>query len=64
MPEANTNQSRPDAYCSFCRRNHRDVGPLAEGPDQVYICYECIRLCGQLIEDERVRRGHALPASR
>ncbi|HEV3437988.1 MAG TPA: ClpX C4-type zinc finger protein, partial [Gemmata sp.] len=30
-----------NAYCSFCRRSHRDVGPLVEGPGDVYICGEC-----------------------
>jgi ATP-dependent Clp protease ATP-binding subunit ClpX len=48
-----------DAWCSFCRKNHRVVGPLAEGPDQVYICYACVRLCADLIEREYERRGVA-----
>ena len=39
------------AYCSFCRRSHLDVGPLAEGPDRVYICGPCVGRCGRLIED-------------
>jgi len=48
-----------DAWCSFCRKSHRDVGPLAEGPDQVYICYPCVRLCADIIEQECQRRGVA-----
>ncbi|MGL6094650.1 MAG: ATP-dependent Clp protease ATP-binding subunit ClpX, partial [Fimbriiglobus sp.] len=46
-----------NAYCSFCRRSHRDVGPLVEGPGDVYICAECIDLCQSIIEQERKRRG-------
>jgi ATP-dependent Clp protease ATP-binding subunit ClpX len=46
-----------NAYCSFCRRSHRDVGPLVEGPGDVYICGECIDLCSSIIEQEKKRRG-------
>ncbi|MGL6075995.1 MAG: ATP-dependent Clp protease ATP-binding subunit ClpX [Fimbriiglobus sp.] len=47
-----------NAYCSFCRRSHRDVGPLVEGPGDVYICGECIDLCQSIIDQERKRRGN------
>ncbi len=46
-----------NAYCSFCRRSHRDVGPLVEGPGDVYICGECIELCQSIIDQEKKRRG-------
>jgi putative acetyltransferase len=49
-----------DASCSFCRKSYREVGPLVEGPDEVYICGECIELCGSIVEQEGRRRG--LPA--
>ena len=52
-----------NAYCSFCRRSHRDVGPLVEGPSDVYICGECIELCQSIIEQERKRRGGSKSAS-
>jgi len=29
--------SKKNAHCSFCRKNYRDVGPLVEGPGDVYI---------------------------
>jgi ATP-dependent Clp protease ATP-binding subunit ClpX len=48
---------KSNAYCSFCRRSHRDVGPLVEGPSDVYICGECIDLCQNIIDGERKRRG-------
>ena len=48
-----------DAWCSFCRKNYREVGPLAEGPDRVYICVACCRLCADIIDQESKRRGPA-----
>jgi ATP-dependent Clp protease ATP-binding subunit ClpX len=46
-----------NASCSFCRKNYRDVGPLVEGPDEVYICGECVQLCQSIIDQEKRRRG-------
>jgi ATP-dependent Clp protease ATP-binding subunit ClpX len=46
-----------NAYCSFCRKSYRDVGPLVEGPGDVYICGECIELCQSIIDQEKRRRG-------
>ncbi|HEY2786500.1 MAG TPA: ATP-dependent Clp protease ATP-binding subunit ClpX [Fimbriiglobus sp.] len=51
-----------NAYCSFCRRSHRDVGPLVEGPGDVYICGECIELCQSIIDQEKKRRGGPKPS--
>src|SRR5438132_3083050 len=48
-----------NAYCSFCRKSYRDVGPLVEGPGDVYICGECIELCQSIIEQEKRRRDPA-----
>jgi ATP-dependent Clp protease ATP-binding subunit ClpX len=49
--------SKRNAFCSFCRKSYRDVGPLVEGPGDVYICGECIDLCQSILEQERRRRG-------
>jgi len=46
-----------NAFCSFCRKNFQEVGPLAEGPNQVFICGDCAQLCIDIIEQERKRRG-------
>src|SRR6266699_2084006 len=46
-----------NAYCSFCKKSFRDVGPLVEGPGEVYICGECIELCQSIIDQEKRRRG-------
>ena len=46
-----------NAYCSFCRKSYLDVGPLVEGPGDVYICGECSELCLVIIAEEKTRRG-------
>jgi len=52
-----TAQGKRNANCSFCRKNYREVGPLVEGPDDVYICGECIDLCTSILDQEKRRRG-------
>ncbi len=42
--------TKKNAFCSFCRKSYRDVGPLVEGPGDVYICGECIDLCQSILE--------------
>jgi ATP-dependent Clp protease ATP-binding subunit ClpX len=68
-PSGSTGRNR-NAYCSFCRKSYRDVGPLVEGPNDVYICGECVELCQSIIDQEKRRRGTtktmsaAIPAPR
>ena len=50
--------TKKNAFCSFCRKSYRDVGPLVEGPGDVYICGECIELCQSILEQEQRRRGN------
>ncbi|PHQ32528.1 ATP-dependent Clp protease ATP-binding subunit ClpX [Rhodopirellula bahusiensis] len=64
MPTKETSNSRrgsaatkKNAFCSFCRKSYRDVGPLVEGPGDVYICAECIDLCQSILDQEQRRRG-------
>ncbi len=38
-------------FCSFCGKNQTEVKKLIAGP-AVYICDECIQLCGEIIEEE------------
>lgn len=52
-----TSSSKKNAFCSFCRKSYRDVGPLVEGPGDVYICSECIELCQSILDQEQRRRG-------
>src|SRR3974390_1226484 len=53
--------TKKNAFCSFCRKGYRDVGPLVEGPGDVYICGECIDLGQSILEQERRRRGTSKP---
>jgi ATP-dependent Clp protease ATP-binding subunit ClpX len=56
-PAAGNAGRNRNAYCSFCRKSYREVGPLVEGPGDVYICGECIELCQSIIDQEKRRRG-------
>jgi len=44
------NQGEP--RCSFCKRNQEEVQRLIAGPDDVYICDECVTLCQEILEEE------------
>src|SRR5437763_12618591 len=57
MSSGTAGGAKKNAYCSFCRKSYRDVGPLVEGPGDVYICGECIELCQSIIDNEKRRRG-------
>ncbi len=56
-PTGSTAGRNRNAFCSFCRKSYRDVGPLVEGPGDVYICGECVELCQSIIDQEKRRRG-------
>ena len=62
MSTGSTGGAKKNAYCSFCRKSYRDVGPLVEGPGDVYICGDCIELCQSILDQERRRRGSAQDA--
>jgi len=38
--------------CSFCRRSQDEVNRLIAGPDQVFICDECVALCKEILDEE------------
>ena len=42
----------PDSRCSFCAKDAGSVGTLVAGAG-VFICDECIDLCGQLVKDKQ-----------
>jgi len=41
--------------CSFCGKTQREVKKLIAGPS-VYICDECVHLCGEIITEEKQGR--------
>ena len=43
--------------CSFCGKNERDVGPIIEGPDRIFICAGCVDLCSSIIQQEKRKSG-------
>ncbi|TWT61105.1 ATP-dependent Clp protease ATP-binding subunit ClpX [Rubinisphaera italica] len=49
--------SKKHANCSFCGKSYREVGPLVEGPEDVFICENCIDLCQSILTQEHKRRG-------
>ena len=48
---AKKEETNDQFFCSFCGKNQKEVKKLIAGPS-VYICNECIKLCGEIIEDE------------
>lgn len=38
--------------CSFCKREQDQVNRLIAGPDNVYICDECVDLCKEMLLEE------------
>ena len=38
--------------CSFCNKTQDQVRKLVAGPKGVYICDECIELCGEILAEE------------
>jgi len=53
-----------DGYlkCSFCGKTQKEVRKLIAGPG-VYICDECVTLCGEIIADE-IEKEEKLPDGR
>jgi hypothetical protein len=39
-------------HCSFCSKSQREVRKLIAGPDDVFICDECVELCKTIIVQE------------
>ena len=50
MPSSKSGQN--DYHCSFCNKAQGQVKRLIAGPDRVFICDECVALCGQIIAEE------------
>lgn len=44
--------SQDKFHCSFCGKGQDEVRKLISGPNNVYICDECIELCSDIIEEE------------
>lgn len=42
----------PKIRCSFCGKGEEQVRKLIAGPNGVYICDDCVEICGEIIEEE------------
>ena len=47
--------------CSFCGKSSRDVGPMVEGPSDVYICANCVDLAHNIIRQEKRKMSSTQP---
>ncbi|MCC6227974.1 MAG: ATP-dependent Clp protease ATP-binding subunit ClpX [Phycisphaerales bacterium] len=48
-------RGRKVTTCSFCGKTSREVGPMVEGPNEVYVCSNCTDLCQNIFRQERRR---------
>lgn len=56
--------SRPEKsslYCSFCGKNLHEACKIIAGPS-VFICDECVDLCGEIIAETRAQERTAIVA--
>ncbi|MHC4496399.1 MAG: ATP-dependent Clp protease ATP-binding subunit ClpX, partial [Planctomycetota bacterium] len=52
-----TSAKKPKAICSFCGKSASQADTLIEGPNNVFICPECVELCHNIIRQDRKRTG-------
>jgi len=55
-------RGRKVTTCSFCGKTSREVGPMVEGPNEVYVCANCVELCQNIFRQERRRVSGAATA--
>src|SRR5437763_8089218 len=58
-PAAGGFRGRRVTTCSFCGKSSRDVGPMVEGPSDVYICANCVDLAHNIIRQEKRKLSSA-----
>ena len=62
MPEAKTGRTnRREYHCSFCGKAQTEVKTLIAGPG-VFICDECVHLCGPIIGKKNKPTKQELPS--
>ena len=54
-----TNNKELKAVCSFCGRSSSKADTFIEGPNNVFICPDCVDLCSNLIRQNRKRLTRA-----
>ena len=53
--------SSAEQICSFCHRSSDEAGPIVEGPNDVYICANCVELCHNIVRQERRKTAQTAP---
>lgn len=49
--------TRPEPrYCSFCGRSEHEADVLLAGPNDVFICDECIAGCAEIVLSKKRQR--------
>ena len=48
---ADKTKMQPPRRCSFCNRTENQVAKLIAGPENVYICDECVAICADIIDE-------------
>ncbi len=48
-------RGRKVTTCSFCGKTSREVGAMVEGPNDVYVCCNCVDLCQNIFKQEKRR---------
>src|SRR6476620_3346636 len=61
QPPGSGFRGRRITTCSFCGKSSRDVGPMVEGPSDVYICANCVDLAHNIIRQEKRKLSSAAP---
>jgi hypothetical protein len=51
-PESSASDRPSDLHCSFCGKSQDEIRKLIAGPDEIYICDECVDLCNDIIAEE------------
>ena len=50
---ANRFDDRKGIYrCSFCGKTQEQVRKLIAGPNDIYICDECVELCAEIVDEK------------
>ena len=60
----NSNYSQKPIFCSFCGRLRQEVDKLIEGPNNVYICDECVDICHKIMMDDEAVTSNELIGSK
>ncbi len=51
MTDFNDTMTPDDMRCSFCGKSRDQVRKLIQGPNDVFICDECVATCGDIMQD-------------